>query len=95
MLFIYIVEHLLRARTVEPEKQPLLANGPETTFVSRQRLGKDVPAAVDTHVTIEVPLETVFSTRFVQRRCKEDSWGNPVSSVLESVRKKRQLGVAV
>jgi hypothetical protein len=26
------------ARTVEPEKQPLLANGSETTFVSRQRL---------------------------------------------------------
>jgi hypothetical protein len=26
-----------RARTVEPEKQPLLANGSETTFVSGQR----------------------------------------------------------
>jgi hypothetical protein len=28
---------LLKARTVEPEKQPLLANGSETTFVYRQR----------------------------------------------------------
>jgi hypothetical protein len=32
---IYIVSRLLRAITVEPEKQPLLANGSETTFVSR------------------------------------------------------------
>jgi hypothetical protein len=31
------VAYLLKARTVEPEKQPLLANGSETTFVSRQR----------------------------------------------------------
>jgi hypothetical protein len=29
------VAYLLKARTVEPEKQPLLANGSETTFVSR------------------------------------------------------------
>jgi hypothetical protein len=57
---------MLRARTVEPEKQPLLVNGSET-FVSRQRLGKNVPATTDTHVTIEVLLETVFSTRSVQR----------------------------
>jgi hypothetical protein len=27
---------LLKARIVEPEKQPLLANGSETSFVSRQ-----------------------------------------------------------
>jgi hypothetical protein len=31
-----IVAYFLKARTVEPEKQPLLANGSETTFVSRQ-----------------------------------------------------------
>jgi hypothetical protein len=30
------VAYLLKARTVEPEKQPLLANGSEATFVSRQ-----------------------------------------------------------
>jgi hypothetical protein len=33
----YIVAHLLKASTVEPEKQPLPENGSETTFVSRQR----------------------------------------------------------
>jgi hypothetical protein len=32
-----IVAYLLKAGTVEPDKQPLLANGSETTFVSRQR----------------------------------------------------------
>jgi hypothetical protein len=57
---------MLKARTVEPEKQPLLANGSEITFVSRQRLGKHVPATTDTHATIEVFLEAVFSTRSVQ-----------------------------
>jgi hypothetical protein len=40
--------------------------------VSRQRLGKHVPAATDTHARIEVLLETVFSTRCVQRAYKED-----------------------
>jgi hypothetical protein len=34
---INIVAYLLKARTVETEKQPLLANDSETTFVSRQR----------------------------------------------------------
>jgi hypothetical protein len=34
--------------------------------VSRQRLGKQVSAATDTYATIEVLLETVFSTRSVQ-----------------------------
>jgi hypothetical protein len=51
-----------KARTMEPEKQPLLTNGYET-FVSMQQLGKHVPAETDTHATIEVLLETVFSTR--------------------------------
>jgi hypothetical protein len=35
--------------------------------VSRQRLGKHVPAATDTYATIEVLSETVFSTRSVQK----------------------------
>jgi hypothetical protein len=39
------VAYLLKVGTAEPEKQPLLANDPETTFVSRQRLGKHVPTA--------------------------------------------------
>jgi predicted house-cleaning NTP pyrophosphatase (Maf/HAM1 superfamily) len=30
--------HLLKARTVEPEKQSLLVNGSETTFVSKQQI---------------------------------------------------------
>jgi hypothetical protein len=42
------VAYLLKARTVEPEKHPLLVNGSETTLVSRQRLGKHVPVATDT-----------------------------------------------
>jgi hypothetical protein len=64
---IGIVAYLLNARTVEPEKQPLLANGSEISFVSRQhilnkqeyaaaareRLGKPVLAATDTHATDE------------------------------------------
>jgi hypothetical protein len=42
--------------------------------VSRQRFAKHVPTATDTHATIKVLLETVFSTRFVQRGYKEDNW---------------------
>jgi hypothetical protein len=67
------VAYLLKSRNVEPEKQPSLANGSETTLVSRQWLGKHVPAATDMHATIEVLLETVFSTRPVQRGYKEDN----------------------
>jgi hypothetical protein len=61
------VAYLFKARIVEPEKLPLLSNGSETTFVSRQRLCIHVPAATDTYATIEVMLETMFSTRSVQR----------------------------
>jgi hypothetical protein len=39
--------------------------------ISRQSLGKHVPAATDNHSTLEVLLETVFSTRYVQRNYKE------------------------
>jgi hypothetical protein len=52
IFLLNILAYLLKARTEESEKQPLLANGSETTFVSRQRLG--------THATIKVLLETVF-----------------------------------
>jgi hypothetical protein len=78
-MYVCIVAYLLKARTVETQKQPLIANGSETTFVARQRLGKHVRAATNTHETIEVLLETVFSTRSVPRRYKEDNWGNQVS----------------
>jgi hypothetical protein len=77
------VAYLLKARTVEP----LLANGTETTFVSRQQLDKHVPAATDTHVSVKVLLERVFYTLSVQRCYEEDKWSNQVSSVWESVRK--------
>jgi hypothetical protein len=43
---------------------------------------------MDTHATIEVLLELVFSTRSVQKDYKEDKWGNPVSFVQESMRKR-------
>jgi hypothetical protein len=33
---IHIVAYMIIERTVEPEKQPLLANSSETTFISRQ-----------------------------------------------------------
>jgi hypothetical protein len=53
-LFIYnIVAYLLKARTAEPEKQPLLVNGSEPTFISGQQLSKHIPAAMDMNTTIE------------------------------------------
>jgi hypothetical protein len=51
---VYIVAYLLRARIMLPEKQPLLASDSKMIFVSRQRLGKHVPAATDAHSTIDV-----------------------------------------
>jgi hypothetical protein len=54
--------------------------------VSRQRIGKHIPAATNIHSTLELLLETVFSTRFMQRGYKGDNWGNPVSWELSSAR---------
>jgi hypothetical protein len=45
----------------------------ETTVVSMQRHGKLAST------TIDLLLETVVSTRSLQRDYKEDSWGYPVS----------------
>jgi hypothetical protein len=84
----YTVAYLLKARIVEPEKQMLLANDSETKFVSRQRLGKHVPEATDIHATIEVLLETVFSTQSVQRGYKKENLGNRVTFVRESGEKR-------
>jgi hypothetical protein len=81
------VAYLQKAIIVETEQQPLLVNGSETTFVSRQRLGKHIPAPTDKHATIDVMLVTVFSTRSVQRGWKKDSWGNRINSVRGSVKK--------
>jgi hypothetical protein len=49
--------------------------------VSSQRIGKHVPAATNTHSTIELLLETVFSTRSVQICYKKYNWGDPVNPV--------------
>jgi hypothetical protein len=47
--------------------KPLLANGSETTFISRQQLDKHVPTATD--ATIEV---IVFPTWSMQRGYKDN-----------------------
>jgi hypothetical protein len=60
------VAYVLKARSMEPEKQLLLANGSEPTIISTRQLSKHIPVATDTHATIEVLLETVFSTWSVQ-----------------------------
>jgi hypothetical protein len=54
-----------------------------------QRLGKHVPAVTDTHATIEILLETVFSTRSTV--CKEGSWGDEVSFLPKSEEKSQLL----
>jgi hypothetical protein len=59
--------------------------------VSRQRIAKHVPAATNTNITIELLLETVFSTRSVQYGYKEDNWGDPVSSSVGSCQLKVRL----
>jgi hypothetical protein len=45
--------YLLKAKIVELEKQPLLASGSETTFVSRQRHDEHVPQPTDAYATID------------------------------------------
>jgi hypothetical protein len=50
---------------------------------------------MDKHVTIEILLETVFSTRSVQRGYKKDIWGNRVSSVWEAAKKRDRWKRAV
>lgn len=85
---------MFKTRTVGAEKQTLLANVSETTLVSTERLGKQVPAATDTRTTIEMLLETVFSTLSVQRSYKEDNWDNRMSYVREIWEEKRQFGKA-
>jgi hypothetical protein len=44
--------------------------------VSRQRIGKHVPAAMCMH-TIELLLETVFPMWSVPRSYLEENWGHP------------------
>jgi hypothetical protein len=49
------VAYLLRAGTGKPKKQPLLLNGSETTFISRQQL-----QTKSLHTTVEALLEMGF-----------------------------------
>jgi hypothetical protein len=56
--------------------------------VSRQRIGKHAPAATNTHTMIELLLEMLFSTRFVQSGYKED---NLVDQLVVSIQLKVSL----
>jgi hypothetical protein len=47
--------------------------------VSRQWIGKHIPAATNMNTTIQLLLEMVFSTWSMQSGYKEDNLGNPVS----------------
>jgi hypothetical protein len=68
-----IVSYLLKARTVEPEEQPLLGNRPANTPVARQWLNsRYVMAVTDTYATIEEMLEAVFSVPSVPRLYNND-----------------------
>jgi hypothetical protein len=53
--------------------QPLLRN--------RQRKGKHVPVATNTH-TRELLFETVFFTLSMQRGYKEENWGDRVTQFI-------------
>jgi hypothetical protein len=50
--------------------------------ISRQQISKHIPAAMKTHTTIELLLETVFSTQSVQSGYTEDNWVDPFSCQL-------------
>jgi hypothetical protein len=67
------MEYLLKARTVEPKKQPLQANGSETTFVCRQWLGKHVSAATETHTVENGVLYLVRAKRLYGRQLGQPS----------------------
>jgi hypothetical protein len=67
------VAYWLKARTVEPETHLLLANSSETTFVSRQQLGKHVTMATDMPATTDVLLKMVFYTLSVKSGYKKDN----------------------
>jgi hypothetical protein len=74
-----VVAYLLKARTVEPKKQPFLDNG--SVYIP----------TTDTHATIQALLEQMSSTRSVQRGYKEGNWGNLVNSECEPAKKRDQL----
>jgi hypothetical protein len=57
--------------------------------ISRQLIDKHVPMATNTHATIQLLLEAVFSTHSMQRCYKEDNWGDPVQLSFARKVKKR------
>jgi hypothetical protein len=59
---------------------------PEETAVSRQRYGKHVYLAVDTHPTIEELLEAVFYVWFMLRLYSEGHQENKPKSDIEYIR---------
>jgi hypothetical protein len=78
------VARLLKERTVKPEKQPLLANGSETTFVSRQRPRNNGTKSVARQQILckrqlNSNIGTMFSAQSVPRCYNQDGMGQPVS----------------
>jgi hypothetical protein len=68
------VTYLLKVGTVVTEEQLMLANGSETTFISRQWFSKHIPTAMDTHAIIQVARNGVFYSSLckgVMRRTTE------------------------
>jgi hypothetical protein len=59
--------------------------------VSRQWISEHVPAAANAHTTIELLLETVFSTLYMQRGYKDDNRGDPHSWKSACEEKTRRL----
>jgi hypothetical protein len=67
------VAYVLKARTVEPEKQLLLVNGSANTPTAWQWFSScHLTTARDTYTTIEEWLKVVFSARSMPRLCKKD-----------------------
>jgi hypothetical protein len=71
------VAYLLKAGTVEPEKQPLLGRGSPKTSVAIQWFSSSHEIATrDTITTMEKWIEAVFFLAVLHRRQRK---GNPVS----------------
>jgi hypothetical protein len=83
---LYLIIHMSTLEIILYRVQLLLwnrrINNGAMQTVSRQQIVKHVPAATNTHTTIELLLEAMFSTRSAQSGYKEDSWGDPVSCQL-------------
>jgi hypothetical protein len=74
--------------TTSVTRQQIL-NKQKLTAAARERLGKHVPAATDTHATIDVPFETGFSSVVRAEDLLGREMGNLDSSLWESEEKSR------